>query len=56
MELYQTAVPQGSKLGALLFFLFIKDIVTDIGSNIYFFADYTSLFIIYANSAKVAEL
>ena len=39
-------VPKGSILGPLLFLIFIKDIVTDIGSNIRLFADDTSLYII----------
>ena len=39
------SVPQGSIL-ALLFLIFINNIVTNIGSNIRLFADETSLYII----------
>ena len=52
----RAGVSQGSFLGPLLFLLFIKDIVTDIGSNIRLFADDTSLFIIVENPDMAAEL
>ena len=42
----RAGVPQGYIFGPLLFLLFSKDIVLDIGSNIRCFADDTNLFII----------
>lgn len=49
---YIRAGEQGSILGLLIFFLFIIDIVNDIGSNIRLFADDTSLDIIVDNASK----
>ena len=37
-------VPQGSRLGPILFILYMNDIVKDIESDILIFADDTSLF------------
>ena len=47
VRLYWRAI--GSILGLPLFLPYIKDIVTEIGSNIRLFADDTSLFIIVEN-------
>ena len=42
-EPVSTGVPQGSILGPLLFLVYVDDIVNDINSNIFLFADDTSL-------------
>ena len=51
----RAGVPQGSILGAFTLFMYINDIVRDIGSNIRLFADDTSLFIIFDNPVTAAD-
>ncbi len=49
------AVPQGSVLGPLLFLVYINDITEGIGSEIFLFADDTSIFRSGKNNQMLAQ-
>ena len=55
-EFVTAGVPQGSKLGPLLWLIYCNDIVKDIDSEIFLFADDTCLFVSGNNPAETAAI
>ena len=55
-EVINAGIPQGSRLGPLLFIIYINDIVKDLESDIFIFADDTTLSCSHKNATKTSEI